>query len=501
MENSNYYLREKYEIKTGSGRNIALCTCWTDTEELVEKNPDLKEKFAVIGSLYSKEGVSIILRNLCLNPEINYLFLWAKNELSQTAFGSAGWQVLKALWKYGVSDDNIVNSVGFQLHKEIDADVIRKVITNVQLIDVSDKPIGEVINEINNCADCNKYMENISFPETKRDTSKSLPSEEVGFTVRGNKVVDAWLKVVDKIVRYGIVKKTQYGNSQKELHVATWVIENEDLDNIFIPNWDEGLLKLVSLEKEAIKEYLNAFLDPKVPEGTAYTYGQRLRSYLNVHDQIMSLVDKVNEDNSTRRAVATTFYPPEDLKHKSPPCLTQIHILTTNDKRINMFAVFRSHDIFKASMPNAFSLLGVMKFITEKTGYKMGKLAITSNSAHIYEEEWEKAEELLKNEIWEKEALGFDENTDLDPRGNIRISLIDGEIIAEMFSHEGEQLFEFNSKTARDIVNKISKLDLLSKPYHYSDIAIELFKAEIALKNGLKFEQDKEINIGESRVR
>jgi hypothetical protein len=38
--------------------------------------------------------------------------------------------------------------------------------------------------------------------------------------------------VVDKIMRYGVVKGTQYGNKQKGIMGITWVIENEDVDNL-----------------------------------------------------------------------------------------------------------------------------------------------------------------------------------------------------------------------------------------------------------------------------
>jgi thymidylate synthase len=52
--------------------------------------------------------------------------------------------------------------------------------------------------------------------------------------------------------------------------------------------------------------------------------------------------------------------------------MTQIQILQTN-KKMHLLAVFRSHDIFKAAIANAFGLLALQKLIDAKTDSVEGK--------------------------------------------------------------------------------------------------------------------------------
>lgn len=435
--------------------------------------------------------MSIILRNLCLNPDIRYLIIWANNPLSKTPFGVMGKNMIKSLWETGVDNDHTVIGTGDKIHKEIDIKIVEKIIQKVQLIDLSDLPIKSVIDKVKEYTERKMYMSPITFPEARRDTSKPFPSEELGWVVRGKKLTDTWLKVVDRIIRYGTIKSTEYGNMQKELQSITWVIEAENIDNPYIPQWPQEVKDHVGLQISSITQYKKLFLNKKLPKGMAYTYGQRLGNYPGDINQIEAIVNHINNNSVTRRAFATTFYPPQDSVHESPPCLALVHIITTSDKKINMLVTFRSHDIFKAAIPNALGLLNLQKYIAKKTGYISGKLSITSNSAHIYEEEWEMAQNTIKCGLWESAKLTFDENTDIDPRGYMRIKAQENSLYAELVSSEGEQLFEYTGKTAREVCMKLARLDLLSKPDHYCDVFIELVKAEIAMKNKQEYIQDR----------
>ena len=64
--------------------------------------------------------------------------------LSNTKFGIAGRTTLTSLWQKGISDDGIVSGTQFKIEKEIDANTVKKIISNVELADVSDKSIEDV---------------------------------------------------------------------------------------------------------------------------------------------------------------------------------------------------------------------------------------------------------------------------------------------------------------------------------------------------------------------
>ncbi len=469
------YHPEKYRVYLGKGRD-GLCTTWSDPEFLLKERPELLERFAIIGTLYSREGVSIILRNLALNPDIRRLYLWANSPLSRTDVGSEGWRLLKRVWEGDFSG----------VHKEIDLSVLEKITRNVELIDASEMGMDELLNTEKGPSEA--YMEPVEFPEREFDDIDPLPSEGAGFLVRARKLWQAWLRAVDRIVRYGRIKGTEYGNRQKELPAVMWVFE-EGIEDLEVPKWERSVLektKFISHE-----EYLNAFLSPEKPADAAYTYGNRLREFFGV-DQVEWLVEKVRASPHTRRAVMVTYYPPSDEGLESPPCLNWLQVLE-RDGKLDLFAVFRSHDMFKAAVSNAVALMNLHKFISEKTGMERGVIGITSYSAHIYEEDWQDALDLLKCQLWERPKPWFDEREDTDPRGNVLVRIEENELVAELVA--GDRRIEIRGKSAREVSYKLARLDLLSMPLHYVDIALELQKAETAMKLGLKYTQDRPLSL------
>lgn len=480
---------EKYKVIIGRGENIGFCTVWNDPEIVLKKEPDLLNYAAIIGTLYSREGVNIILRNLCLNPQITHLFIWGNGHLSKTQIGVMGKEMLKNLWNKDFKQE-------YKIHPTIDLSVIKKVIKNVELIDVSDMELRDVLEKMKKINKKPPYMDPVSFPDYQPIIDKTLPSEEVGFVVRGKKIIDAWIKVLDKIMRYGTIKSTEYGNQQRELQVITWVIEDEDIENFEIPNWPENLKKIIGLEKNLLNKYAKTiFFDSKLPEGVSYTYGNRLFNFPSNENinQIEYMINKIKEFSNTRRAISVLFHPYIDKNSKSPPCLTMIQVLV-NNKRLNMFAVFRSHDIFKAGVPNAFGLRKLQSYIAKETGYEVGKLSITSNSAHIYEEDWENAKKLCMCEIWEKPIdPTFDPTKDSDPRANVIINLVKEKIVVDILSPNGDIIISLSGDDAKQLMKKIANLDLLSKPEHWGYLGMELQKAEIARDMKKDYKQDKKI--------
>src|SRR3972149_11790065 len=92
------YLPEKYRVILGNGSHVGLCTVWNNPDMVVKQAPQFIDACAIIGTLYSKEGVNIMLRNLCLNPQITHVLVWGKGNLSKTPIGTAGRETLEKLW-------------------------------------------------------------------------------------------------------------------------------------------------------------------------------------------------------------------------------------------------------------------------------------------------------------------------------------------------------------------------------------------------------------------
>jgi thymidylate synthase len=491
----NLYEPTKYKVILGEGRCSGFCTVWNEAEKAIHACPDLLKKSAIIGTLYSRQGVNIIIRNLALNPQIQHIYLWTNGTLSCSPFGVSGKEVLLNLFKNGIADDGIIKGTDFKIEKEIDINIVRKIIENVKVEEMPEDDLNLISSKIEN-TDKTPYMDPVSFPPSVPEVIDIFPSEKVGFLVRGKTVIEAWTKVVDKIMRYGVVKGTQYGNKQKGIMGITWVIENEDVDNLNIEtDWPESLKKIVGLNLESINHYKNVFLSADTPAGVTYTYGNRLMKHPGKNgltDQIEEIILKEFKDSiDTRRAVMTTIVPEIDKNSKEPPCITQIQVFN-NEGKLYMFVTIRANDIFTAGIPNAFGLRFLHKHIANKLNLPMGPTQITSQIAYVAELQWDDAKKLVSCAIWDREPnKNFDPSQNADPRGLFVISNKDNKISAYFKTPTGDDLLEIKGETAKDVMLKIGQLELSNTPSHLLDIGAELQKAEIALKLGIPYIQDK----------
>jgi thymidylate synthase len=168
--------------------------------------------------------------------------------------------------------------------------------------------------------------------------------------------------------------------------------------------WKEG--------SHSWEDYRFQFLNPD-NSGFSYTYGNRIRAWgagrtfsrknigkeqfeyeLISLDQVQYMIDELNRDKSSRRAVAVTWIPPIDEESGSPPCMMYMQGLIMDDY-LHFQVPYRSHDFFGAYPANAYGLSGVMEYIAKKTNAEVGSLQFFSGSAHIYWFNWPDVSKLL----------------------------------------------------------------------------------------------------------
>lgn len=489
----NLYQPDKFKVHLGQG-TIGFCTVWNEPKATLAQAPELADKAAIIGTLYSSQGVNVILRNLALNPFIRCLYVWGHGTLSNTKFGVVGSGLLKKIWQGKLQTDGSVTSTGFKLEKEIDVAVVNQLKEKVELVDVSDKELPAAVQAVEPTIP-KPFMEPVRFPEAILEKPDTFPSERVGFVIRGQSVIDTWTRVVERIIRYGTVKGTQYGNQQKELIGVTWVIHNEDPENPKLPaDWPKELCEIVGATREAIEEYYQVFMSPAKPAGVQYTYGNRLMAYPTNGgplDQIKeSIIRNLKASPDSRRAVATTLVPWIDAKSDEPPCITQVQALQAGGK-LHWLVTVRSHDIFKAAVPNAFGLRHLQGEITKELGFELGALQITSQSAHLYEGDWDNAKKLAQCAFWNRPPKKITNAAEADPRGLFLIHVSGGQIKVEFSSPTGQPLLQLEGQSADMLALEIAQHELISQSGHALDIGIQLARAELALQKGLEFTQDR----------
>ncbi|MBR9704284.1 hypothetical protein GOV12_02645 [Candidatus Pacearchaeota archaeon] len=466
-------LRKEQLVVGNSKSNVGICTLWTPAEIIIKDIS--KDKYLIAGQCYSpQEGVNLIIRNCLMNKKLKYLVICGK-DLSLSG------EVLLKLSENGIDENNQVKDCETEciIESEISRDAIERFRKNVKFYDYRDKS-NEELKEFFNQEFLNEeaWGEPEVFEKSVPKPPLTYPSENACFIVRGRTIGETWLKILDTILKFGNIKKSQYDNSQQELINLTTVLTEEDIKNI---KWEPYFI----FSKKHFFEYLPQLMSSYPIYGVEYTYGQRLRNFRGIN-QIDSIVKQLKEASYSRRAVGVLWDICKDFNNPKSPCLNLVHALIKDEKLV-MTAFFRSNDMFKAWPENALALRHMQYEIANRVGVKVGDLITISSSSHIYSQDWEKAKSVVKDNLVLMRIP--------DPRGNILIELEDKKIKIGHLDVNGKRINEFYCDSSDEAYNKIVKMQMISQVSHALDIGGELKKAEYALKKGLKYVQDRELEI------
>jgi thymidylate synthase len=218
---------------------------WQDVQLVAKHNPDLLNQFSVIGNLRSTFGINIMLYNLALNPHITEVVVWGPDKLSNTPIGVAGRNSLLELWTRKERTDVIV--------PEIEDTHLNKILSSVKVVDVSDQPKPDFSTMPPE--EATPYMKPIVFPEFKVEAPDTMPSERYIYPIREQKGADAYLTLLHTVWKYGTKTKIDDDSEEvKEIRGATVVIERENPDDFYLPDWLTKA-KSFGITKHSLDEY------------------------------------------------------------------------------------------------------------------------------------------------------------------------------------------------------------------------------------------------------
>jgi thymidylate synthase len=150
-------------------------------------------------------------------------------------------------------------------------------------------------------------------------------------------------------------------------------------------------------------------------------------------------------------------------------------------------AVFRSNDMYGAWPLNAFALRRLQNIMASELGVPAGQMVTIANSAHVYENSWEAAAEIVRRH-YAGNVMEFEP----DKNGYFVVSVEGGEIVVEHRLNDGRSSgYVFRGKESQELYRRIVNENLLSKLDHAAYIGQELAKAEAALRAGSKYVQDR----------
>lgn len=457
---------------------VALCCLWMKQTRVADSIPSAL--YSVLGNLYSKDGINYLLRNVLARPSIRALVLCGPD---LTHSGAA----LVRLMQDGIDEHHRVRGDDAQIEPEISREGIDAFRTNVRLVDlrgVNDMAkIREALTDLAASTPVGPFASPCVFPR-RTPAADEFPAEETGFVVRGDHIVEVWVHLLAAVLAFGRRDLTAYTVRQRELLDVVATIQDEDPQVPLLPDW-------VPLTRAQLDAYYPQLLTAERPENIAYTYGERLFDFAG-RDQVAAMVEELARVYYSRRAVATLWDPARDPRSPDPPCLNLLQARVRQGK-LYLTAYFRSHDIFRAWLLNAFGLRKLQAEIAGRLGNHcmLGDLVIVSQSAHIYADSWEAARTVTREH--EREYL---KNPRLvrDPRGSFNIRVEGYQIRVDHYSPEGNLLATFGGSNARTLQRELSFF--ISRVDHAIYLGMELEKAELALKNGWPYTQDQDLRPG-----
>lgn len=501
LKNSSWPQEFREKLRIGNIKSNVGIACLWSFQEIVARNLD-SEKYAVLGNFYDKRNaLEPFIRNCLANPNLRYVILIG-NDKSQSR------SVLVNFFEKGFDESGkIIDSDSF-VPRGIPSEDINKLRENVKLIDVVDKvsnlddsdEYAKVIESVLNGLEKLEPYDSPKLYEKPALNTDSYPGESSGFLIRSRTVGETWLKLLKNIYDYGAVTKMKTNDSTqvRECVNLMAVVEDEDPDS---PNMEEYF----RFDEAYLKDYYNEICSSHLPEGTLYTYGSRLRAWQGKNegkedvekiDQIQDIIEYLKKDTYRKSAVAITWIVEDELtrrylnKDKNSPCIDLVQP-NIQDGKLHFTVYIRSNDMFRAWPLNAFGLRKLQKTIAEGLGVDMGSLTTISCSAHIYQDNWDETKELL-----EKYLSGT--NCFYDPRGYYIINLKSGKIFVEHYSADSRLLKEYTGLKAREINDQINSSQHPIDSYHSSYLGEELMKAEIALKLGIEYIQDKSLEFSKA---
>jgi len=296
---------EKLEIGDFSS-NVGIAVLWS-FRDVVSKNLEKKD-YAVLGNYYDrKNGLEPLIRNCLANPNIRYIILLG-NDKAQSK------DVLRNFFEKGFDEKGFIFETDTKIPRGIPAQDLEKLRKNVKIFDVSNNvsdqnnphDYARAIKEaIQNLEKKEPYDEPKLYEKPPLETD-GFPSEKAGFVARGKTVGEVWLKMLHNVYNYGTRTKMYAKESTqvREIINLMAVVSDEDPDN---PKMEPYF----RFDEKYLKSYCDEICSDKVPQGTIYTYGSRLRAWDGKNgekiDQIADMIEYLKKDTFRKSAVAQTW--------------------------------------------------------------------------------------------------------------------------------------------------------------------------------------------------
>lgn len=467
-------------VKGNPDADTVVVCCWEPREGFVKRlmtlEPRIMERIAGVGNLYTQErGIDFLLRNILANPNITRVLVAGRD---RTGAGEA----LLAFF----NGTEISRKGDYWFLPQYQKVKIRCDIPVLTLVSLRSVIKAHWIKDLNAAAlyDGEKGTARPAptYHDPPRLSADRYPTYEHGHVIRGPDIPTVYLDMLYEIMTFGRVDTTHYDQRQRELLDLMCVITAQDPD-------PQALPLFIPFDIDHLREYDTKLNSPERDPQVTYEYGHRIRAYFKV-DQFKAVCAKLVKERDCRSALISTWDPAWEGagKVKGSPCLNTLWFRIREDASgemaLHVTAIIRSNDMFTGWPENAFGLrmlqermriyyLKMRGDFQDDKGLRLGELAILSESAHLYEDCWEPAREIIEqNRKFKIEG---------DPKGNwIVRKTEEGEIEAALMEPGGFDIVNLKARTANGMRMKIAKRNLVADISHAMYLGELFAKAENA---------------------
>lgn len=248
--------------------NVAICTSWDDPELVLTE--EIIDKVAIAAPMRSTYGVNILLANLALNPQINKIIFLRGGEFDETETGSLPRKIINNLWKNGIDKKGKVVGTELFLLPELvkgeGAKIIQEIIKTVEIVDFEGKDkknLAKLSKTITGSKPTSSKRKKYVFPFFKVEEVETFPSEKIAHEIREKTGALAWLRLVDRVIRYGqtATLETKEGTQIRELPFERVTVEDFQNSGFTVPKWLSSIPE-VKITPEELEAYYLKFIKP-----------------------------------------------------------------------------------------------------------------------------------------------------------------------------------------------------------------------------------------------
>lgn len=494
------------QVITGSlASNVAIICGWTTKDktlrDLKAQDPHILNKVAAIGNLYSAErGIDMVLRNILAHPFINVIIFTGKDISGAAAdFVEFLHKTDRDVSTKDGKDAWYFEGTNIRIGADIQKDTLTRLRKSLTFIEVPS--IGNVPPIVDNILKAGIKVREPDYYPPPRPDADSLPAPRSLHPIRVNTIPEGYLELLYQIMTFGHTIDTHYDQASKELMNLAVVIENEppptqDENFAIIPSYP--LPDYIPFDLEHLSAYVSSLIAGKRDDAVTYNYGHLMRHHFG-KDQMMEMAKKLAREPDSRSAVISLWDPNIE---KSSPCLNHIW-LRILDGKLFMTCIIRSNDMLYGWPENAYGMRALQEWmrctilkmkgaVMDDNELALGDLTIISQSAHIYEDGWQPALDIVdqfrrnKTRFDPKGCFVFEDTG--NPIGERKYA--PDQYKVQLVGPSGEVALEFTAPSTKNIRREIDKRRLISDVGHALWIGYELGKMGSAKKAHQPFKVD-----------